>query len=72
MEEWLVGLEGRVTKEMNCDLLKAFTYGEVEGALNQMHPLKSSSPNSMSAVFYQHSWATVRNEVCMTVLDFFK
>lgn len=35
-----------------------------------MHPLKSLGPDGFVAVFYQKSWATIRNEVCSVVLDF--
>jgi hypothetical protein len=70
VEECLGGLEARVMEEMNNNLVKMFTQGEVEVALNQMHPLKSSGPNGVSAVFYQHSWATIQKEVCRAVLDF--
>ena len=65
-----MGLECRVTEEMNRNLLKVFTFAEVDIALSQMHPLKSLGPDGMSAVFYQHFWALVRNEVCNAVLDY--
>ncbi|XP_059451133.1 zinc transporter 5-like [Corylus avellana] len=41
VEESLMGLESRVTEEMNLNLLKNFTSVEVDNALRQMHPLKS-------------------------------
>jgi hypothetical protein len=66
----LEGLGGRVTAAMNRNLLRVFTPEEVDSALNQMHPLKSPGPDGMSAVFYQHSWSLVRNEVCLAVLDY--
>lgn len=66
VEECLMGLEVQVSGEMNCQLLMA----EVDMALKQMHLLKSHRPDGMSTCFYQHSWATMRNEVCMVVLDF--
>jgi hypothetical protein len=55
---------------INTNLLKTFTAAEVEGALAQMHPLKSLGPDGFSASFYQKSWATTRNEVYSAVLDF--
>lgn len=51
----LDGLEAYVTDEMNSKLLKEFTAGEVELALNQMHPLKSPGPDGFAACFYQKS-----------------
>jgi hypothetical protein len=66
----LDGLDSRVSTVMNTNLFKTFTAAEVEGALAQMHPLKSPGPDGFSASFYQKSWATTRNEVCSAVLDF--
>jgi hypothetical protein len=66
----LQGLEPRVAREMNQNLHQAFTPAEVDLALKQMHSLKSPRPDGKSAYFYQHSWATVKGEVSMAVLDF--
>jgi hypothetical protein len=68
--ESLQHIEARVTVKMNAMLLKAYTTEEVELALLQMHPLKSSSPDGFAACFYQKSWATMKTEVCVAVLDF--
>jgi hypothetical protein len=70
VEECLTGLDVRVTDEMNGDLLKTFSMIEVDAALKQMHLLKSPGPDGMSACFYQNAWSTVRNEVCVAVLEF--
>ena len=40
-----------VTDEMNVDLMKEFTEVEVKEALNQMAPLKASSPDGMPPLF---------------------
>lgn len=66
----LSGVEVRVSHEMNTRLLANFTVVEVEAALGQMHPLKSSGPDGFAACFYQSSWPIVGQEVCTTVLDF--
>jgi hypothetical protein len=55
---------------MNAMLLKEYSTEEVELALSQMHPLKSPGPDGFAACFYQKSWATVKIDVCMAVLDF--
>jgi hypothetical protein len=56
--------------EMNRNLLKVFTSIEVDMPFKQMHPLKSPGLDGMSAYFYQHSWMTVCNEVCLAMFDF--
>jgi hypothetical protein len=66
----LAGLEPKVSDEMNRSLLREFTMGEVEAALNHMGPLKSPGPDGFSACFYQNSWPTVKVEVCQAVLGF--
>ena len=68
MEGCLAGLKPRVTAKMNHNLLQVFILAKV--ALKQMHPLKPPGPNGMSTCFYQHSWAIVRDDVCLAVLDF--
>jgi hypothetical protein len=70
VEECLMGLESRVTNEMNGDLLRNFSMFKVDTALKQMHPLKSPGLDGMSACFYQNAWPTVRSEVCKAVLDY--
>jgi hypothetical protein len=70
VDESLQDLEPRVTRKMNQNLLRLFLPAEVDLALQQMHRLKSPGPDGMSACFYQHSWATVKGEVSMAVLDF--
>ena len=66
----LAGLETRVTGQMNDTLMRTFTMDKVETALNQMHPLKSPSPDGFAACFYQNAWNIVKMEVCQTILGF--
>jgi hypothetical protein len=70
VEKCLMGLEARVTNDMNGDFLKTFSMAEVDVRLKQMHPLKSQGPDGMSAYFYQNAWSTVHNEVCKAILEF--
>jgi hypothetical protein len=70
-EECLTALEPWVTPTMNAALLTEFTMEEVDGALSQMHPLKSLGPDDFSACFYQRSWDIVWADVGKAILDFF-
>jgi len=63
-------LEGKVTLEMNKQLLSEFTIEEISAALQQMSPLKAPGPDGYSACFYQHNWSTVHPEVCAAILSF--
>ena len=68
MEEFTVGLKARVTIEMNARLVCRFEECEVDRALAQMHLLKSSSLDGLSASFYQNSWSMVRKDICNVAL----
>jgi hypothetical protein len=70
VDECLQHLHIRVTPAMNVQLLRQFTEEEVNVALAQMHPLKSSGPDSYSAVFYQKAWGIVGDQVRYTILDY--
>jgi hypothetical protein len=70
VEECLESLEQRVSPTMNEALLKEFTMEEIDIALSQMHPLKSSSSDGFLVCFYQHSWDLVLLEVGKAMLDF--
>lgn len=72
LENWLQHVEARVTADMNMELQKEFTKLEVEEALNQMVPLKSSSPDGFETYFYQSYWTLVGDEVSTIVFKFLK
>ena len=55
VEDYLETLEPQVTAEMNKGLIKEFTMVDIDEALAQMHPFKSSGPDGFSACFYQQS-----------------
>lgn len=50
-------------------LIQKFTRDEVKSALNQMHPIKAPSLDSMSAIFFQKYWSIVSNNVTNMVLN---
>ena len=62
-------VDGVVTKEMNQSLLRPFVGEEVRIALFQMHPSKSSRPDSMSPFFFQKYWHVVGGDVTEAVLS---
>lgn len=70
--DFLDGLNGRVTTNMNKELLKEFTKDEVKVTLDQMHPIKSPGPNGMSPIFFQQYWYIVGDSVCSTMLQAFQ
>jgi hypothetical protein len=59
VEHCLQGMESRISDDVNNDLLKEFTTFEVDIALAQVHPLKSSGLGGFAACFYQRLWETV-------------
>jgi hypothetical protein len=52
MEEFIEGLQARVTTAMNARLVCRFEECEVDCALSQMHPLKSPGPDGFLAFFF--------------------
>ena len=69
-KDCLEGLEGRVLKAMNAQLLRPFGDEEVDTYLAQMHHLKSPSLDGFSTCFYQKAWSIIRPEVCRAVIEF--
>jgi hypothetical protein len=70
VEACLEGLDLRVQADMNQHLLAKFTALEVETAMGQMGPLKSSGSDGYATCFFQKSWSTVGDEVCRAILNF--
>lgn len=60
----------RVSAEMNSKLLCPFLSEEVDTALSQMHPTKSSGSNGFAPCFFQKHWAVVGNDVHLAMLRF--
>uniref|UniRef100_A0A2N9GI95 Reverse transcriptase domain-containing protein n=1 Tax=Fagus sylvatica TaxID=28930 RepID=A0A2N9GI95_FAGSY len=57
-----------VTEEMNADLNRAFSPGEVVAALKQMAPLKAPGPDGLPPLFFQKYWHFIGDEVTEAVL----
>jgi hypothetical protein len=54
-EEYIAGLEGRVTSSMNNMLMAELSSLEVKSALDQMDPMKAPGPDGFTAEFYQQN-----------------
>lgn len=67
--EFLLGLKGHVTNNINRELGKEFTTEEVYHALMQMHPTKASGPDEMLLAFYQRHWHIVEDSTTKTILS---
>lgn len=67
-EEALMGINSRVTEEMNQELVRPFDPGEVYNVLFQMHQSKAPGPDGMNANFYQKHWHIVGKDVTDCVI----
>lgn len=66
--DFLKGIAGKITPEMNEHLGKAFDANEVTEALQQMDPHKAPSPNGMAPTFFQKYWDIVGSDLSAEVL----
>ena len=57
-----------VTEEMNEELSREFTPGEVAVALKQMAPLKAPGLDGLPPLFYHKYWYLIRDEVTKAIL----
>jgi hypothetical protein len=65
----LSGVSSVVTREMNENLGKEFTAGEVAFALKQMTPTSAPGPDGMPPLFYQSFWDSIGSDVTNAVLS---
>ena len=65
----LSGVSSVVTREMNANLGKEFTAGEVAFALKQMTPTSAPGPDGMPLLFYQTFWDSIGSDVTNAVLS---
>lgn len=56
-------ITARVTVEMNEALKKEISREEIEAAVQQMGPLKSTRPDGLT-YFFQNFWSIVGDQVC--------
>ena len=63
-------LERLVNGNMNAQLSQEFMVWEVQAALKQMAPIKSSGPNGMPPLFYQNYWDLVGGDVTNSIFSF--
>jgi hypothetical protein len=70
IDECISVVQGRVKPELNAMLTADFSHKEINTALSQMHPFKSSSPDGFGVSFYQHHWDTIGAKVRGAILEF--
>ena len=58
------------TPHMNQRVLRLATEEEVKEALFMMHPEKAPGPDGMTALFFQHSWHIIKNDLVEMVNNF--
>jgi hypothetical protein len=66
----LNSIQGKVTNDMNDELLKPYLDEEIKAALFQMGPTKSPGPDGFPALFYQKHWALLKDDICSAVRGF--
>ena len=69
ISEVIDSIPTKVTDEMNQGLITAFTKEEMVTTLKQMHPTKASSPDGMSAIFFQKYWDVGGDDITCMVLN---
>ncbi|KAH1098734.1 hypothetical protein J1N35_015655 [Gossypium stocksii] len=71
-EDILLGVDKCIIDLMNTDLDRPFTKEDIFSALLLMSPLKASGEDGLGAVFYQHFWHILGDEVagyCIGLLN---
>ena len=69
-DSFLVEVTPGITPQMNQRLLRLATEEEVREALFMMHPEKAPGPDGMTALFFQHSWHIIKNDLVEMVNNF--
>lgn len=63
VEEVLMGVDTCILEDMNTRLDRLFTINDIHATLLSMSPLKASGEDGMGALFYQHFWHILGDEV---------
>nr|XP_029146216.1 uncharacterized protein LOC114924798 [Arachis hypogaea] len=71
-EPALRNIPGRVTEDMNRELISEVTEDEVRKAVFSMGSLKAPGPDGLNGMFYQKHWEIIKKEVCAVVKEFFR
>ncbi|XP_056858277.1 uncharacterized protein LOC130507599, partial [Raphanus sativus] len=69
-DNFLEEITPTITYPMNQMLIKMATEEEVRQALFMMHPEKAPGPDGMTALFFQHSWHIIKNDIVEMVNEF--
>lgn len=67
----LTGIKGRISPDINAELMSKFIEEEVYSALKEMGPTKTPGSDGFSVLFFQRSWHIIGKEVinfCMGIL----
>lgn len=63
LDRVLEGVKRVVTDNMNVELTKPYSRGEVDAAINQMAPSKAPGPDGMPPLFHQSFRSNVGSDV---------
>ena len=69
-DSFLTDVSPGITPQMNQHLLRLATEEEVKEALFMMHPEKAPGSDGMTALFFQHSWHIIKNDLVEMVNNF--
>ena len=69
-DSFLAEVTPSINFQINERLLKIATEDKVRQALFMMHPKKAPGPDGMTALFFQHSWHIIKNDVVEMVNNF--
>ena len=69
-DSFLAEVPPGITAQMNQRLLRLATEEEVRQTLFMMHPEKAPGPDGMTALFFQHSWHIIKDDLVEMVNNF--
>ena len=69
-DDFLDEITPSITHQTNQRLLRMATEEEVRQALFMMHPEKAPGPDGMTALFFQHAWHIIKDDLVAMVNNF--